>query len=217
VLLVDDHVPFRKGLASILADEPDFELAGEASDGIEALEMTRALAPSLVVMDVSMPRLGGPEGTRRIRAEAPCVPIVILTSSDSEQAMDAVRNGARGYLLKSVEPLALVEALRGVVRGEACVSAPMAARLLQELSRRDRAAAVVRRAALTPRERDVLERLAQGSTSDEIADALGTDEVAVKSHLKRIVDKLHLESRAAVALRALSQRTSGPAADAGSS
>jgi len=203
VLLVDDHAAFRRALASILAEEPDFELAGEADDGLQALEMARTLVPNVVLMDISMPRLDGLEATRRIRAEAPCVPIVILTSSDSEPAMEAVKSGARGYLLKSVEPQALVGTLRGVAHGEACVSRAMAARLLAELARRGPVSAVVRRAALTLREREVLEQVAEGRTSDEVAAALDIPESAVKSHLKRILEKLHLESRAQAALRAL--------------
>jgi DNA-binding NarL/FixJ family response regulator len=214
VLLVDNHASYRRGLASILAEEPDFELAGEAADGLEALEMTRALMPDVVVVDLSMPRLGGLEATRRIRAHAPCVPIVILTSSDSAPAMEAVRSGARGYLLKSVEPQALVRSLRGVARGKACVSPAMAARLLDELERRG--ASVVRRAALTAREREVLEQVAQGSTDDRIAEALGIDESTVKNHLTRILEKLHLESRAEGALRALSQKPTGAPADSAS-
>ena len=203
VLLVDDHESFRKGLATILAEEPDFELAGEAGDGVQALEMARALMPSVVLMDLSMPRLNGLEATRRIRAEAPCVPIVILTSLDSDPAMEAVKTGARGYLLKSVEPQALLGTLRGVVRGEACVSRAMAARLLEELARRGPVSALVRRASLTLREREVLEKVAEGKTIDEIATGLDIDDGTVKNHLTRILEKLHLESRAQAALRAL--------------
>lgn len=203
VLLVDDHVPFRKGLASILVEDPAFELAGEAGDGIEALEMARAVAPQLVVMDLSMPRLDGLEATRRIRAEAPCVPIVILTSADSGPALQAVKCGARGYLLKSVQPQALLGTLRDVAGGEACFSPAMAARILDEISHRGAGSAVVRRAALTARETEVLEQVAEGRTAAEIADALGTVEATVKSHLRRILEKLHLESRAEAALRAL--------------
>lgn len=212
VLLVDDHLSFRKGLAAILAEEPGFELAGEAADGLEALEMTSALTPTLVLMDLSMPRLGGLEATLRIRALVPCVPIVILTSSDSAQAMDAVRSGAQGYLLKDVAPQALVECLRGVARGEACVSPAMAARLLDDLERRG-GAAVVRRAALTAREREVLQQVAAGSTHDEIAETLHIDESTVGNHLKRVVEKLHLESRAQGALRALSHKAHRPPAE----
>jgi DNA-binding NarL/FixJ family response regulator len=160
-----------------------------------------------------MPRLDGLEATRRMKAEVPYVPIVILTASDSGPALEAVKSGARGYLLKSLEPAALLGTLRGVARGEACVSPAMAARLLGELSRRGPALGVVRRAALTPREREVLEGVAEGMTSHEVAAALGTAEETVKSHLKRIVEKLHLESRAQAALRALSQRKGGPAAE----
>ena len=203
VLLVDDHVKFRRAVASILAEEPDFELAGEAGDGLQALEMARALAPTVVVMDISMPRLNGLEATRRIRAEAPGVPIVILSSSDSDPAMEAVKSGARGYLLKTVEPQALVGTLRGVARGEPCVSRAMAARLLEELASRGPVSALVRRASLTLREREVLEQIAEGKTSDEIAAGLDSDEGTVKNHLTRILEKLHLENRAQAALRAL--------------
>jgi DNA-binding NarL/FixJ family response regulator len=133
-------------------------------------------------MDISMPRLNGLEATRRIRAEVPYVPIVILTAQDSDPALEAVKSGARGYLLKSIEPQALVGTLRGVVRGEACVSRAMAARLLEELARRGPVSAVVRRADLTLREREVLEQVAEGKTTDEVATALGIAETTVKNH-----------------------------------
>ncbi len=213
VLLVDDNVPFRRGLATLLADEPDFELAGEAGDGAQAVEMARALMPSLVLMDLSMPGLDGLEATRRMRAEVPYVPIVILTAADSDPALEAVKSGARGYLLKSVEPPALLGTLRAVVLGEACVSPAMAARLLEDLACRGPRSTGVRRAALVPREKEVLEQVAEGKTTDEIAAALGTDEPAVKGHLRRIVEKLHLENRVQTALRALSSNARGPSAE----
>jgi NarL family two-component system response regulator LiaR len=175
--------------------------------------MTRALEPGVVLMDLTMPRLGGLEATRRIRALSPRVPVVILTSSDSEAAMEAVRGGARGYLLKSVAPRALLEALRGVARGEVCVSPAMAARLLAELPMRGAGSAVVRRSALAPRESEVLALVAEGRTSEEIASALDVTESAVRGHLERIVEKMRLESRARGALRALSRTTRAATAE----
>ncbi len=205
VLLVDDHEPFRKGLASILGAEPDFELVGEAGDGMQALEMARQLMPNVVLMDISMPRLNGLEATRRIKAEAPFVPIVILTASDSAPALEAVKSGAKGYLLKSVEPQALLGSLRGVVRGEACVSRAMAARLLADLSPDSRSKAPLRtpRAELIQREREVLRLVAEGRNDEEIAAALGITESTVKVHLKRILEKLQLRNRLQVAVHAL--------------
>jgi DNA-binding NarL/FixJ family response regulator len=211
VLLVDDHVLFRKGVADLLANEPEFELVGEAGDGLRAVEMARELMPDVILMDISMPGIDGLEATRRIKEEIPYVRIVILTVSESDHSLfEAIKSGAQGYLLKNVQPQALLSTLGGVVRGEASISGAMAARLLQDLARESRPAspppAPVPR--LTQREQEVLGLVAQGKSNKEIASALDIAENTVKNHLKNILEKLHLENRVQAATFALRQRLS---------
>jgi DNA-binding NarL/FixJ family response regulator len=214
LLLVDDHALFRKGVADFLAAEQDIDLVGEADDGAQALEMARELMPDVVLMDISMPRMDGLEATRRIKAEIPYVRIVVLTVSDSDHSLfDAVKSGAQGYLLKSVEPQALLDTIRGVVRGEASISPAMATRLLDHLARGTPQTAPpgTPGARLTPREQEVLGLVALGKSNKEIAAALGIAENTVKNHLKNILEKLHLENRVQAATFALGQQlSSGP-------
>jgi DNA-binding NarL/FixJ family response regulator len=217
LLLVDDHAIFRKGVADFLASEHDIELVGEADDGAQALEMARELMPDVVLMDISMPRMDGLEATRRIMAEIPYVRIVILTVSDSDRSLfEAVKSGAQGYLLKSVAPQALLDTLRGVVRGEASISPAMATRLLGHLARESPRTAPpgTPDASLTQREQEVLALVAQGKSNKEIATALGIAENTVKNHLKNILEKLHLENRVQAATFALRQElAAGPSGD----
>lgn len=208
VLLVDDHALFRKGVADLVAAERGFELVGEASDGTRAVEMARELMPDVILMDISMPGMDGLEATRRIKAEIPYVRIVMLTVSDSDSALlDAIKSGAQGYLLKSVQPQALLNTLSGVVRGEASFSRAMAARLLEDLARDSRRPAPppTPAARLTQREQEVLGLVAQGRSNKEIASALDIAENTVKNHLKNILEKLHLENRVQAATFALRQ------------
>lgn len=208
VLLVDDHALFRKGIASLLAAEPGFEVVGEAHDGLQAVEHARELMPDLVVMDLNMPRAGGPEATRRILEELPYIKIVILTVSEDDQDLfEAVRCGAHGYLLKKIEPKALFDTLRSVMRGEASISRSMAAKLMGEFRRQDARApsGAERRPELSPREIGVLEFVAHGKSNKEIAAALNIAENTVKNHLKNILEKLHLENRVQAATYALRQ------------
>jgi two-component system nitrate/nitrite response regulator NarL len=206
VLLADDHALFRRGVASLLAADRDFEVVGEAVDGQQAVEMARELMPDVILMDISMPVLDGLEATRRIKAEMPYVRIVILTVSDGERSLfEAVKNGAQGYLLKKIEPQALYATLRGVVQGEATLSRVMAAQLLEEFARQSRqpAPAAAPAAQLTAREKEVLEHVARGRSNKEIATALAIAENTVKNHLKNILEKLHLENRVQAATFAL--------------
>lgn len=206
VLLADDHALFRRGVASLLAADRDFEVVGEAVDGQRAVEMARKLMPDVILMDISMPGTDGLEATRRIKAEMPYVRIVILTVSDGERSLfEAVKNGAQGYLLKKIEPQALYATLRGVVQGEATLSRMMAAQLLEEFARMSRqpAPAAAPAAQLTAREKEVLEQVARGRSNKEIATALAIAENTVKNHLKNILEKLHLENRVQAATFAL--------------
>jgi DNA-binding NarL/FixJ family response regulator len=129
VLLADDHALFRQGVASLLAAERDFAVVGQAVDGQQALDMARVLIPDVILMDVSMPVMDGLEATRRIKAEMPHARIVVFTVSDGERThFEAIQCGAEAYLPKKIDPRALYDTLRGVVRGEAPVSRLMATR-----------------------------------------------------------------------------------------
>jgi two-component system nitrate/nitrite response regulator NarL len=153
VLLVDDQPLFRRAIATLIAEQPDFIVVGEATNGQEALERAREMAPDLVVMDIEMPVMNGVEAVRRLRDEMPGIRVVVLTvSEDEDYLFDAVRFGAQGYLLKDLQPEQLYEMLRAVRRGESPVSPVMATRLLAEFRNRreDRPDRPQRPATATP-------------------------------------------------------------------
>lgn len=202
VLLVDDHALFRQGLASLLSAQEGIEVVGQASDGHEALEKVRELVPDLILMDIKMPGLNGLEATKLIKEELPHTRIVILTVSEDDQDLfDAVRNGAEGYLLKTLRAEELFELLKGVFRGEAPISPFMARKLLNEfaqLSRRpdpEQEHLQTSRDDLTRREREVLQLLSDGATDKEIAAQLCISRRTVKNHVHNILEKLQLQNR----------------------
>jgi DNA-binding NarL/FixJ family response regulator len=207
VLLADDHHLFREGLATILNAQPDFEVIGEARDGLEAVVKARKLAPDLILMDVTMPGCDGLEATLQIKQALPDTTIVMLTVRDeSEKLFEAIRNGAQGYLLKSIRSQEMLHLLRGAVRGDAAITPALGGRMLQEF-RRVSKQAVARpesdSAALTAREQDVLALVARGATNKEIADTLSLSVHTVKSHMRKILAKLHLDRRQEAATYAL--------------
>ncbi|MFQ5852793.1 MAG: response regulator [Candidatus Binatia bacterium] len=197
ILLVDDHALFRDGMASLLAEQADFEVVGEAENGGEAVEKARELEPDLILMDIYMPGGDGLATTRLIKEEMPSVKIVMLTISEEDQKLfEAIKGGAQGYLLKKMKAQQFLEMLRGISRGEAPISHAMAAKILAEFARQaSRDSEAAPRVQLTPRERDVLELLTKGATNKEIAAALGISENTVKNRLKNILERLHLENR----------------------
>ena len=199
VLLADDHALFREGLASIIGAQPDFEVVGEAGDGLEALVMARELAPDLILMDIIMPGCDGLEATRRIKGELPATTIVILTVRDEDEKLfEAVRSGAQGYILKSVRARDMLEMLRWAVRGDAALTPALAGRMLEEFRRLSQQAPVLpdgEAVTLTGREQEVLSLAAQGNADKEIAEALVVSIHTVKSHMRNILAKLHVSSR----------------------
>jgi two-component system, NarL family, response regulator LiaR len=202
VLLVDDHTVVRRGLRLVFELEDDLEVVGEAADGREALTQVAALRPDVVVMDLLMPGMNGVDATRAIRAAYPDVEVVALTSVlEDRMVVDAVEAGAAGYLLKETRPDELFEAVRAAARGEVRLDPRAQQRLMRELRRP--AAPVDARAALTEREAEVLQRLAQGATNKSIAQSLGVGEATVKSHVSSLLAKLGLKSRTQAALHAL--------------
>lgn len=199
VLLADDHPLFRDGLATLLRAR-GMDVVGEASNGLEAVEKARVLKPDLILMDVNMPQMNGLEATRIIKTERPESKIVVLTvSDDDENLFEAIKSGAQGYLLKSLQSQAFFELLNGVAQGEAPISRGLATKILGEFGkhlRQQNDTPVGSKEDLTEREKEVLRLVAEGSTNRDIATQLNVTENTVKYHLKNILEKLHLRNRA---------------------
>jgi len=199
VLLVDDHLLFREGLKNILKSQPDFDVIGEASDGLEAFIKASELLPDLILMDVKMPVCDGLEATQRIKKEFPEITIVMLTvSEEDEKVFEAIRNGAQGYLLKSISSKVMLSSLRGAVRGEAAITRALGGRMLDEFRRLSQPGVDVHTedlVSLTMREQEVLKLVAEGETNKEIAKSLSVSIHTVKSHMRKILSKLHIKNR----------------------
>lgn len=205
VLVVDDHPIFRRGIADVVANQEELYMVGEAADGIEAIEKAKELAPDVVLMDLFMPRCNGLEATLALQTEAPQSNIVVLTISEKEADLfDAIKAGAKGYLLKSTEPEELVQAIIHVAKGGVIVSPSMATKLLSEFKTTLRKELEPKEATdLSQRELEVLQLLAQGASNKEIANSLLISENTVKTHLRNILEKLHLVNRSQAAAYAV--------------
>ncbi len=203
ILIADDHALFRDGLRSLL-DAHGVTTVAEARNGREAVELTRLHRPDIVLMDLTMPEVGGLAATRLIRSEFPDVKVVVLTASeDDADLFEAVKSGAQGFLPKDLEATRLFELLDGAMRGEPALTPGLARKVLGEFAR---PTSSPERAleTLTEREREVLELLVVGVTSNrELAARLYVSENTVKYHLRNILDKLHLQNRAQVIAYAL--------------
>ena len=215
VLLADDHSLFREGMVSILNSQPDFEVVGEAGDGIEVLIKAQELMPDLILMDINMPVCDGLEATQRIKRDLPSITIVMLTVRDEDEKLfQAIRSGAQGYLLKSIRSWELVNLLRGAMRGEAAITATLAGRMLEEFRRmgqhQERRIPTDETATLTVREQDVLSLVATCATDKEIADELCISVHTVKSHMRNILAKLQLGRRHEAALFAVREGLISP-------
>ena len=215
ILLVDDHLLFRKGLARLLDTQPDFEVVGEATDGLEGIEKARVLEPDVVLTDIEMPRLGGLEVTRRIKAQLSGVRVVVLTFSEDEQdLLAAVRCGADGYLLKDLTPEALFQQLRLVAAGDTPLARGMVAKLFRYVAQTSRPAAQPAAVpVLSRRERDVLTLMVGGYSNPEIADELGIARNTVKNHVGSILTKLGVKNRAQAVAHAVSRNLVSIAAE----
>jgi DNA-binding NarL/FixJ family response regulator len=208
ILLVDDHVLFRKGVAALLSRRESMQVVGEAGDGLEAIKAAEEIIPDVILMDIEMPKCDGLEATRRIKREMPHVKIVILTVSDDDQNLfEAIKSGAQGYLLKDLEPYQLYDLLESISRGEAPLSGVVAAKILKEFTKpsQDPSQAQDVVDPLTSREIDILELVVEGKTNKEIAYDLNISENTVKIHLRNILDKLHLQNRIQAAVYAVRQ------------
>jgi DNA-binding NarL/FixJ family response regulator len=213
VLVVDDHQLFREGVVATIGQEPDFEVVGQAASLDDALAQAQELLPDLVLLDLYMPGGSGLEALPALREKLPDARIVMLTvSEDPEAVMQAIRDGARGYLVKGIRAEAFLEALRAVSAGESYVSPAVAGYVLRELHGAERARSDVE--SLTNREREVLELLARGQTNREIAEALTISEKTVKRHVTGVLAKLHARNRTEAALLALENGVEPRGADA---
>ncbi len=205
LLIADDSPHARAAIASVVARAPEFVVVGEAKDGYEALQMAAALRPDMVLMDITMPRCDGLLATRLLKRRQPETIVVILTvSDDAADLFEAIRSGAQGYLLKSLEPDDWLGYLRGFAQGHWTMPREMAERILAEFGAARPAAGESGPAAagLTARETEVLRLVACAMTNREIASTLGISEQTVKNHLKHIVQKLHLKNRVDLAIYA---------------
>lgn len=209
VLLVDDHHLFREGLARLLDDAPGIEFVGSATNGTEAIELTHSHLPDVILMDVNMPGMSGLEATRQIHASYPEIRILMLTISEGgEDLFEAIRVGARGYLLKNSSTQTLLEAIRQVYSGEAPITPAMAVKLVDEFtslssSLPPKSKTYQDAEMLTDRERQVLHLVARGMSNKEIGVELSISPLTVKAHLSSILDKLNLRGRVEAAAWAI--------------
>ena len=203
VLIADDHLVVRKGLRGFLETYPDIQVVAEAENGVQAVALAREHVPDVILMDLLMPVMGGVEAIEQIMVISPTTHIIVLTSyTEDEYLFSAMRAGARGYLLKDVEPEDLVNAIRAAVRGQATLHPSVAARLVQGIDHPNNDSLD----DLTERELDVLRLVARGKSNKEIAEELVIAEGTVKSHVSNILSKLHLAHRTQAALYAVRRR-----------
>jgi len=212
LLVVDDHTLFRRGLVALLAADASLEVVGEAADGVEAVRRARALQPELVLLDNHLPGATGIQAIPELRDAAPLAKIILLTVSEDEQDLQAaLRAGANGYLLKTIEGDVLVQAIHRVMRGEPVISPELMTRLVAALQAPGGHAAFSvlppephpeGAAQLSPRENEVLQQIALGASNKEIARTLQIAETTVKIHVQHILRKLGVSSRVQAAVMA---------------
>jgi len=216
ILLVDDQPLFRRAIATLIEEQPEFTVVGEAANGLEAVEKAQALVPDLIVMDIEMPIMNGIEAVRILRDRLPSIKIVVLTVSESEDYLfEAIRYGAHGYLLKDLRPEQLYELLHAVMRNETPLSPAIAGRLLDEIRRlrggstspaapsasppidprRAAMTAALSTSVLTRRELETLQLVSEGLSNKEIGTKLSITEGTVKNHVHNALEKLQLENR----------------------
>ena len=202
ILIADDHPVVREGLFSMLSREPDFDVVGEAKDGVDAVNKTKELNPDVVLMDLRMPEMDGVEAMRQIKAVSPDVKFIILTTfSDDEYIFSGIEAGARAYLLKDAPREELFKAIRAVYRGESLIQPVVASKLLDrfaELSRRAPSAE-----ELSERELQVLQLIAKGAANKEISAQLSISQSTVKTHISNIFQKLEVNDRTEAVTQAL--------------
>jgi DNA-binding NarL/FixJ family response regulator len=204
VLLVDDHAIVRLGLMTLINDQPEMEVVGEAGTAAEAVRAAERLHPNVVLMDIRMPGEGGIEAARQITARFPETKVVMLTSfADDELVVKAIRAGAVGYVLKQVGNEELLRAVAAAARGEALLDPSTTARLLSRVREAERKADEDAFRDLSDREMDVLAEVTRGKTNAEIGQILNLSEKTVRNYLSTILEKLHLANRIELATYAV--------------
>ena len=217
ILLIDDHTLFRSGVSALLQRQPDLDVVGEASDGVEGVKRAKQHLPDVILLDLNMPGLSGLETLQLLVEDLPDTAVVMLTvSEDADELTAAMREGARGFLLKSIDAEALVAAIRKAASGQPVITEHMTAKLVEQMRKPVPStsasgapgapgAARTSAEALTARERDIVRELARGASNKEIARTLDLAESTVKIHVRNILRKLNLTSRVQVAIYAMGQ------------
>jgi DNA-binding NarL/FixJ family response regulator len=219
ILIAEDQALVRRGTSVLLSMEPDMEVVGQACDGIEAVAMARELRPDIVLMDLHMPRLGGVAATREITRDLPGAQVLVLTTlNDDETVFEAVRAGAHGYLLKDVSEQELLETIRALRRGESRLTPQIARKVMDQFRRlagpSDYAAtgnatskkADVSTESLSDKEEKILRLITDGMSNRQIAAAMFLAEGTVKNYVSRIMEKLHANTRTALAVMSSKHR-----------
>lgn len=200
ILVADDHPLFREGVVNTLAAEPDIEVIAEANSGERAVEQAVDLLPDVAILDLTMPGIGGIAATGQIATQCPATAVLVLTvSENADDLLQALKAGARGYVLKGVAGQGLIHAVRSVTAGEVYITPALASGLLSEMTRDDPADPFEN---LTGREHEILELVAAGLTNREIGERLFLAEKTVKHYMTNVLQKLHVRSRVEAALLA---------------
>ncbi|MDM8518407.1 response regulator transcription factor [Anaerolineales bacterium HSG6] len=202
ILLVDDHAVVRKGLMMVLRMEPDFEIIGEAENGVKALEFVKVDQPDFVLLDFMMPEMDGAATGAALKANYPNIKVMLLTGIElDDRVLDMLAAGVDGYVIKDIEPHDLAEAIRTVVRGEAYLHPTLARRVLSRMTKKQKSPPKPK-VRLTPREKEVLRWMATPATYRQIAEKLFVGEETIRSHAKHILSKLQQPNRAQSVLAA---------------
>ena len=205
IILIDDHTLFRSGIKALLSRQSDFEVIGEAADGLSGVKMAEQLKPDVVLLDLDMPVMNGREALAQILGVNPNQTVIMLTvSEDSDDLTECMRIGARGFLLKNINANYLIESIKKVVNGDNAYSPEMTARLVQSLIRPAQAESAL--SQLTPRELETLGHLAAGYSNKAIAKNLNLAESTIKVHVQNILRKLKLDSRVQAAVFAIQHK-----------
>ncbi|HVU69408.1 MAG TPA: response regulator transcription factor [Ktedonobacteraceae bacterium] len=203
IVIVDDHAVVREGLRFLLEQQEDMQVVGEGENGKQAIQLVADLLPDILLLDLLMPELDGVTAVREIKRLAPTTRIIVLTSYfEDDQIFNVIKAGALSYLLKDMRPRELIAALHAAARGESVLHPTVASRVLREMQSQQQSPLN----ELTPRELDVLTRIARGRSNHEIAQELTIGEQTVKTHVSNILSKLHLADRTQAAIYALQQR-----------
>ncbi|KOF54138.1 MULTISPECIES: response regulator transcription factor [unclassified Achromobacter] len=208
ILLVDDHTLFRSGLKLLLQRQPDFEVVAEAGDGVEGLKRAQELKPDVVLLDLNLPGLSGLETLQLLTQDLPgCAVIILTVSEEADELGQALKSGARGYLVKNIDADALTAAIRRAASGEPVIAENMTAKLVEQfrgLAGQPAApAGHAERHRLTAREQEIVRWLARGASNKIIARELDVSESTVKIHVQNVLKKLNLTSRVQVAVYAV--------------